>query len=181
MTYEAEVKESSEWEESYAFYEDQGNYYGVQEQPSDYVYPPESYSDYQVCGSSVGQLSPATTVASSSSLSPLPSIYTFEPQQVDFSAAVNLGDAKPVLNLPPKRLHGKKQKRTRAVSADVWAKRRKDANARERKRMTGLNEAFSRLRGVLGSMRDRPLSKMEALQTARQRILELQDILQVKN
>ena len=60
----------------------------------------------------------------------------------------------------------------------VRRKRRLDANARERKRMTGLNEAFSRLRVVLGCNRDRPLSKMEALQMARQRIAELREMLE---
>ena len=63
------------------------------------------------------------------------------------------------------------------LSEAVRKKRRLDANARERKRMTGLNEAFARLRTVLGCNRDRPLSKMEALQMAQQRIAELNEML----
>ena len=103
---------------------------------------------------------------------------------MDLNTAASNLDTKPGpninLNLPHKRLPGKKQqKRMKAVSAEVRAKRRQDANARERKRMTGLNGAFGRLRAVLGCTRDRPLSKMEALQTARQRIAELKDMLQV--
>ena len=78
------------------------------------------------------------------------------------------------------------------VSAEVRARRRLAANARERKRMTNLNAAFERLRAVLPrpttSTRrkvinreegeeeegeERPLSKMEALQLAQSYIAEL--------
>lgn len=82
------------------------------------------------------------------------------------------------------------------ISAEVRARRRLAANARERKRMTGLNAAFERLRAVLprpppqrrrrggeASTRrreneelaeeERPLSKMEALQLAQTYIAEL--------
>ena len=50
---------------------------------------------------------------------------------------------------------------------------------RERKRMTSLNEAFEKLRGILPNHhRDRPLSKMEALQLAQNYIKELTATLQ---
>ncbi len=67
--------------------------------------------------------------------------------------------------------------RKKPLSASVRLKRRAAANARERKRMNGLNEAFARLRGVLPCLRDRPLSKMEALQMARSYIEELAAVL----
>ena len=174
---------------------DPGSYYiagdfGVQQQTLDYGYSSDgasySYSEYQDCDG--GQLSPATTVASSSSSSPVPATYNtfaFERQHVDLmNSALDLNaqisvPPSAILNLPPQKLPGKKQKPMKAVSAAVRAKRRQDANARERKRMTGLNGAFSRLRAVLGCTRDRPLSKMEALQTAQQRIAELREMLEV--
>ena len=61
----------------------------------------------------------------------------------------------------------------------IRQKRRSAANARERKRMTSLNEAFEKLRGILPNhRRDRPLSKMEALQLAQNYIKELTATLQ---
>ena len=172
--------------------EDPGSYYlagdfGVQQQTLDYGYSSDgasySYSEYQDCDG--GQLSPSTT-----SSSPVPATYNtfaFERQHVDLmNSALDLNTQisvppSAILNLPPQKLPGKKQKPMKAVSAAVRAKRRQDANARERKRMTGLNGAFSRLRAVLGCTRDRPLSKMEALQTAQQRIAELREMLEVVN
>ena len=183
--------DSSQWGEAHTYHAEQfqhltGNC-SVPQQAIDYGYMSDNasyYSGYQVCG---GQLSPVSTVGSSSS-SPVPPTYTFGQQQVDFleyNANANedhiaAPSAQPslVLSLPPKIIEGKKQQaKVKAVSAEVRAKRRLDANARERKRMTGLNGAFSRLRAVLGCKRDRPLSKMEALQMAQQRIAELQELI----
>ena len=181
--------DSSQWGEAYTYHAEPLNHLAgncsVPQQAIDYGYMSDNasyYSGYQDC---VGQLSPVSTVGSSSS-SPVPLTYTFEQQQVDFleyNANEDLiAETSPqpslVLSLPPKKIEGKKQQaRVKAVSAEVRAKRRLDANARERKRMTGLNGAFSRLRAVLGCKRDRPLSKMEALQMAQQRIAELQELI----
>ena len=201
-TFGMDVASSSVWDQAHEDHgsyipgystkpEDPGSYYlagdfGVQQQTLDYGYSSDgasySYSEYQDCDG--GQLSPSTT----SSSSPVPATYNtfaFEQQQVDLmNSALDLNTEisvppSAILNLPPKKLPGKKQKQLKAVSAAVRAKRRQDANARERKRMTGLNGAFSRLRAVLGCTRDRPLSKMEALQTAQQRIAELREMLEV--
>ena len=61
----------------------------------------------------------------------------------------------------------------------IRQKRRSAANARERKSMTSLNEAFEKLRGILPNHhRDRPFSKMEALQLAQNYIKELSATLQ---
>ena len=74
----------------------------------------------------------------------------------------------------------------------VRQKRRQAANARERKRMTSLNEAFGRLRAILPQknvssdqheedaskgLPSKELSKMEALQTAQAYIAELSRLL----
>ena len=74
----------------------------------------------------------------------------------------------------------------------VRQKRRQAANARERKRMTSLNEAFGRLRAILPHKNvssiqleedasqgppSKEFSKMEALQTAQAYIAELSRLL----
>ncbi|KAK3925103.1 Basic helix-loop-helix transcription factor amos [Frankliniella fusca] len=60
----------------------------------------------------------------------------------------------------------------------VVRKRRLAANARERRRMNGLNTAFDRLRGVIPSLgADHRLSKFETLQMAQTYIAALCDLL----
>jgi len=55
-------------------------------------------------------------------------------------------------------------------------RRRLAANARERRRMNGLNEAFDRLRGVVPAADDeRKLSKFETLQMAQTYIMALHE------
>ncbi|KAH8261487.1 hypothetical protein KR044_010090 [Drosophila immigrans] len=64
------------------------------------------------------------------------------------------------------------------LSPTVQKKRRQAANARERKRMNGLNEAFDRLREVVPAPSiDQKLSKFETLQMAQSYILALCDLL----
>ncbi|XP_049300859.1 transcription factor ATOH1-like [Anopheles funestus] len=71
-----------------------------------------------------------------------------------------------------------KIKRGTAVPIVVRKKRRLAANARERKRMKGLNEAFDRLRQYLPSLgNDRQLSKHETLQMAQSYISALAELL----
>ena len=61
----------------------------------------------------------------------------------------------------------------------VVKKRRLAANARERRRMHGLNVAFDKLREVVpGISSDRKLSKYETLQMAQSYINALSDLLQ---
>lgn len=65
-----------------------------------------------------------------------------------------------------------------SVPAVVVRRRRTEANARERRRMDGLNEAFDRLRHVVPSIGDdRKLSKYETLQMAQTYINALTDLL----
>lgn len=62
---------------------------------------------------------------------------------------------------------------------DIMRKRRLAANARERRRMNSLNDAFDRLRDVVPSLgNDRKLSKFETLQMAQTYIAALHELLQ---
>nr|CAD7579736.1 unnamed protein product [Timema californicum] len=66
----------------------------------------------------------------------------------------------------------------RPPSPAVMKKRRLAANARERRRMNGLNDAFDRLREVIPSLgEDHKLSKYETLQMAQTYISALCDLL----
>ena len=59
--------------------------------------------------------------------------------------------------------------------------RRQAANARERKRMNGLNDAFDRLREVVPNLNpDQKLSKFETLQMAQTYIRALAKIIQAE-
>ncbi|XP_059472481.1 protein lin-32-like [Neocloeon triangulifer] len=72
-----------------------------------------------------------------------------------------------------------KRRSSKAVSPVVMKKRRLAANARERRRMLNLNNAFDRLRTVLPSLgNDRQLSKYETLQMAQSYINALYDLTQ---
>lgn len=69
--------------------------------------------------------------------------------------------------------------RDRLPSPSVMKKRRLAANARERRRMNGLNEAFDRLRQVIPSLdADQKLSKFETLQMAQTYISALRELLE---
>ena len=60
-----------------------------------------------------------------------------------------------------------RRSRERHLHPEVKVKRRMAANARERKRMNGLNDAFERLRQHIPELgKDRKLSKYETLQMA---------------
>ncbi|XP_053639853.1 uncharacterized protein [Cherax quadricarinatus] len=64
------------------------------------------------------------------------------------------------------------------VNGEVKKKRRLQANARERRRMNGLNDAFERLREVVPALgNDRKLSKFETLQMAQTYITALSELL----
>ncbi|XP_050719465.1 neurogenic differentiation factor 2-like [Eriocheir sinensis] len=82
--------------------------------------------------------------------------------------------------VPPHRTYLRPQRRRRhkPLGKEIVKTRRVAANARERRRMHGLNDAFDRLREVipcLGS--DRKLSKFETLQMAQTYIAALQELL----
>lgn len=75
---------------------------------------------------------------------------------------------------------GKPRKNDKHLPPDIRQKRRRAANARERKRMNGLNDAFERLREHIPDLgNDRKLSKFETLQMAQTYIGALRELLQL--
>ena len=75
---------------------------------------------------------------------------------------------------------GKPRKGDKHLPVDIRIKRRRAANARERKRMNGLNDAFERLREHIPDLgNDRKLSKFETLQMAQTYIGALRELLQL--
>lgn len=73
---------------------------------------------------------------------------------------------------------GGKRRRGKQISPVIKRKRRLAANARERRRMQNLNQAFDRLRQYLPCLgNDRQLSKHETLQMAQTYIAALGDLL----
>ena len=78
----------------------------------------------------------------------------------------------------PERRRAGRRRNQNPPAQEVVKKRRTAANARERRRMHGLNDAFEKLREVvpcLGS--DKKLSKFETLQMAQTYISALQELL----
>ncbi|ROT61475.1 putative pancreas transcription factor 1 subunit alpha-like [Penaeus vannamei] len=66
----------------------------------------------------------------------------------------------------------------KVVGNEVLRKRRLAANARERRRMNGLNDAFEKLREVVPTLgNDRKLSKFETLQMAQTYITALAELI----
>ncbi|XP_066974340.1 uncharacterized protein [Macrobrachium rosenbergii] len=80
-----------------------------------------------------------------------------------------------IFDRKPLRIRRRQQKH---VNSDIKRKRRLQANARERRRMNGLNSAFERLREVVPALgNDRKLSKFETLQMAQTYITALSELL----
>ncbi|KAJ8954039.1 hypothetical protein NQ318_004340 [Aromia moschata] len=78
-----------------------------------------------------------------------------------------------------KKESGRKGGQQPQAGLEVMKKRRLAANARERRRMNSLNDAFDRLRDVVPSLgNDRKLSKFETLQMAQTYIAALHELLQ---
>lgn len=95
------------------------------------------------------------------------------------SAVSSQDDGSSDLMMSLKNGVGGKRKRNKTVPPVVKKKRRLAANARERKRMQNLNDAFDRLRQYLPSLgNDRQFSKHETLQMAQSYITALCDLLE---
>ncbi|CRK95116.1 CLUMA_CG008597, isoform A [Clunio marinus] len=78
----------------------------------------------------------------------------------------------------PESCKPRKQRRMKQIPPQIKKKRRLAANARERKRMQSLNDAFDRLRQYLPSLgNDRQFSKHETLQMAQSYISALCELL----
>lgn len=83
---------------------------------------------------------------------------------------------------PLKKGRGGRKKNTRPPSPAVLRQRRVAANARERRRMNGLNDAFERLREVIPNLgSDHKLSKYETLQMAQTYIGALANLIERTN
>lgn len=106
-------------------------------------------------------------------------LYTVEPK-VDFENGIDT-TRKVKRGRGRGRRKGSTNKTTKIVTASptIMKKRRLAANARERRRMNGLNEAFDKLRDVVPPMGDEhKLSKYETLQMAQSYIRALCDLLE---
>lgn len=80
-------------------------------------------------------------------------------------------------NRTSKRSNSQTNKSTAPPPVEVMKKRRSAANARERRRMNSLNDAFEKLREVVPSLgSDRKLSKFETLQMAQTYINALHEL-----
>ncbi|CAL8113097.1 unnamed protein product [Orchesella dallaii] len=137
----------------------------------------ESYSSSCQSGSP-GEMTPTPSTCSSKD------IYE-DSQRHCLSSSQNMSsDIKPSLrptqNTPVpvrKKGVGGRRKNEKPPTPVVLKKRRLAANARERRRMNGLNDAFDRLREVIPSLgSDHKLSKYETLQMAQTYINALREL-----
>ena len=83
-------------------------------------------------------------------------------------------------NNPPRSrsCSSKRRNAAKSVTKEILRKRRLAANARERRRMNGLNDAFDRLREVIPSLKnEQKFSKYETLQMAQTYIVTLMELL----
>ncbi|XP_048513393.1 transcription factor Atoh8-like [Athalia rosae] len=93
------------------------------------------------------------------------------------SSSVIFQKIQPSPTSSPRR--GRRRSRDVPPSPNVLKRRRLAANARERRRMNGLNDAFDKLREVVPSLgADHKLSKFETLQMAQTYIAALCDLLE---
>ncbi|XP_028045961.1 protein Fer3 [Monomorium pharaonis] len=143
--------------------------------------------------------SPRSTLYEESSMDYQPPSYCYEtpPQEPRYQPLEN---SKPILTIVEPRANcwepiistqrmpttppvsprkGRRRSRDVPPSPTVLKRRRLAANARERRRMNGLNDAFDKLREVVPSLgTDHKLSKFETLQMAQSYIAALCDLLQ---
>lgn len=117
---------------------------------------PATHAPMKSSPSSLSSLSPSTSAASIASTST--GSYTTVTSQKSGKKAKNNGTIK--------------------VTHDVMKKRRLAANARERRRMNSLNDAYEKLRNVLPNFGpDKKFSKYETLQMAQHYMDQLKEIL----
>merc|ERR1711937_594303 len=83
---------------------------------------------------------------------------------------------------PPRKGRGGRKKNLHPPSPSVLRHRRDAANARERKRMNGLNDAFERLREVVPNLNsDQKMSKIETLLMAQTYIRALARLIEAED
>jgi hypothetical protein len=100
------------------------------------------------------------------------------PSDSELSHSASSDTSSSLIHATETQTKGIRKRRTKQIAPQVKKKRRLAANARERKRMQHLNDAFDRLRQYLPSLgNDRQLSKHETLQMAQSYISALCDLL----
>lgn len=118
--------------------------------------------------------------------SPIPDFYTtYDMQnQINTKPATVTAPVKaatPSHSVTTKTLKKVKNAALPKVTPDIMKKRRLAANARERRRMNSLNDAYEKLRDVLPNFGpDKKLSKFETLHMAQTYMNTLKDILQME-
>lgn len=104
--------------------------------------------------------------------------YKYKSQGMESSSSVGAYSSQDYYDSKYKKDSGRKGSHSQ-TGMEVMKKRRLAANARERRRMNSLNDAFDRLRDVVPSLgNDRKLSKFETLQMAQTYIAALHELLQ---
>ncbi|XP_066603676.1 uncharacterized protein [Prorops nasuta] len=158
---------------------------------------PQRYNHHQTMDHTT---SPHSTLYEENSVEYMPASYCYEtpPQEVTYHPMENgrgLQDSTmecrrssweqvssiEVVHSSPTNSPRRGRRRSRDVppSPSVLKRRRLAANARERRRMNGLNDAFDKLREVVPSLgADHKLSKFETLQMAQTYIAALCDLLE---
>ncbi|XP_071532427.1 uncharacterized protein [Panulirus ornatus] len=97
------------------------------------------------------------------------------PHKLEIRTDTLLHSHGPIFDRKPLRI---RRRQPKFVNGEIKKKRRLQANARERRRMNGLNDAFERLREVVPTLgNDRKLSKFETLQMAQTYITALAELL----
>lgn len=158
-----------------------------------YNLPVHSYSSSSD-RSSEGLLSPTPSTTPDSQVTLSPNFYQeFHNQQSGELTQIKLEDYQPKINInnslsvPQPATYQLNNKfatsksricQSNSPAPEILKRRRLAANARERRRMNSLNDAFDKLRDVVPSLgNDRKLSKFETLQMAQTYISALNELL----
>lgn len=151
-------------------------------------YSPKSSNYYNDCYKTEMTPSPVSMTSAGSieqvKYSPIPDFYTtydIENQLVTKASTPVPIKTTPSTSYSATTKAAKKLKiTTPKVTPDVMKKRRLAANARERRRMNSLNDAYEKLRDVIPNFGpDKKFSKYETLQMAKQYMEELQRIIEM--
>lgn len=151
-------------------------------------YSPKSSSYYNECYKTEMIPSPVSMSSSVEQIkySPVPDFYTtYEMQnqivtKTPATVPMKSTPSTSSYSATTKTIKKVKSNGTTKVTPDVMKKRRLAANARERRRMNSLNDAYEKLRDVLPNFGpDKKLSKYETLQMAQTYMHELKEILKM--
>ena len=126
----------------------------------------------------------AATVVSNNNNTLLPADYPMEyttPNALGGGGGPHPSDYSQPPPTPSKKGKGGRKKSLRPPSPTILKLRREAANARERKRMNGLNDAFERLREVVPNLTaEQKMSKIETLRMAQAYIKSLAGLIETE-